>query len=153
MFFGALDNGSQAMQRAEGVSPVLVQVIQGMVILILLAFDTSAWGNLRCAWRRRRRAARVGSTSRARGRAAMLEAFLASTLAMATPILLAAFGELLVEQTGMINIGIEGAMLAGAFFALAAAYFSGSLALGLLAGSPRQSRSTRCSACWSSISR
>jgi len=47
IFFGALDNGSQAMQRSEGVSPVLVQVIQGMVILILLAFDTPAWANLR----------------------------------------------------------------------------------------------------------
>jgi general nucleoside transport system permease protein len=65
---------------------------------------------------------------------AMLEAFLASTVALATPILLAALGELLVEQSGVINVGIEGAMLAGAFFALAAAYFSGSLALGLLAG-------------------
>lgn len=53
-FFGALDNGSQAMQRAEGVSPVLVQVIQAMVILILLAFDTSAWGNLREAFTRAR---------------------------------------------------------------------------------------------------
>ena len=47
IFFGALDNGSQAMQRAQGVSPVLVQVIQGMVILILLAFDTQAWSSLR----------------------------------------------------------------------------------------------------------
>jgi general nucleoside transport system permease protein len=64
----------------------------------------------------------------------MLEAFLASTVTMATPILLAALGELLVEQSGVINVGIEGAMLAGAFFALAAAYFSGSLAFGLLAG-------------------
>jgi general nucleoside transport system permease protein len=64
----------------------------------------------------------------------MLEALLASTVAMATPILLAALGELLVEQSGVINIGIEGSMLAGAFFALAAAYFSGTLALGLLAG-------------------
>jgi ABC-type uncharacterized transport system permease subunit len=54
IFFGALDNGSQAMQRAEGVSPVLVQVIQAMVILILLAFDTSAWGNLRDALSRAR---------------------------------------------------------------------------------------------------
>jgi len=53
IFFGALDNGSQAMQRAEGVSPVLVQVIQAMVILILLAFDTSAWGNLRDSFSRR----------------------------------------------------------------------------------------------------
>ena len=62
-----------------------------------------------------------------------MEAFLSSTIAMATPILLAALGELLVEQSGVLNIGIEGAMLAGAFFGLAAAYFSGSLAAGLLA--------------------
>jgi general nucleoside transport system permease protein len=64
----------------------------------------------------------------------MLEAFLNSTLAMATPILLAALGELLVEEAGVINIGIEGAMLTGAFFALAAAYFSGSALAGLAAG-------------------
>lgn len=64
----------------------------------------------------------------------MLEAFLASTMAMATPLLLAALGELLVEESGVLNIGIEGAMLVGSFFALAAAYFTHSLAAGLLAG-------------------
>jgi simple sugar transport system permease protein len=64
----------------------------------------------------------------------MLEAMLNSTLSMATPILLAALGELIVEQAGVINIGIEGAMLSGAFFALAGAYFSGSTLLGLGAG-------------------
>ena len=46
ILFGALDNGSQAMQRAQGVSPVLVQVIQGLVILIILAFDTPLWSGL-----------------------------------------------------------------------------------------------------------
>ena len=52
LLFGALDNGAQAMQRAQGVSPVLVQVIQGLVILILLAFDTRAWAGLSDAlWR------------------------------------------------------------------------------------------------------
>jgi simple sugar transport system permease protein len=64
----------------------------------------------------------------------MLEAFLTSTIAMATPILLAALGELLVEEAGIINIGIEGAMLAGAFFALAGVYFTGSLAAGIACG-------------------
>jgi len=39
ILFGALDNGAQAMQRAANVSPVLVQVIEALVILILLAFD------------------------------------------------------------------------------------------------------------------
>ncbi len=64
----------------------------------------------------------------------MLEAFLTSAISMATPILLAALGELLVEESGVLNIGIEGAMLCGAFAALAAAYFTGSIGLGLLAG-------------------
>jgi ABC-type uncharacterized transport system permease subunit len=64
----------------------------------------------------------------------MLEAFLISTMSMATPIMLAALGELMVEESGIINVGIEGAMLAGAFFALAATYFTGSIALGLAAG-------------------
>src|SRR5438445_2669874 len=63
----------------------------------------------------------------------MLEAFLASTIAMATPILLAALGELIVEQSGVLNVGIEGAMLAAAFFGLAAAYFSRSIGVGLVA--------------------
>jgi len=63
----------------------------------------------------------------------MLESFLASMIAMATPILLAALGELIVERSGVLNIGIEGAMLMGAFCGLSTAYFSGSLALGLLA--------------------
>jgi general nucleoside transport system permease protein len=40
LLFGALDNGSQAMQRTQGVSAELVQVIQALVIMILLAFDT-----------------------------------------------------------------------------------------------------------------
>jgi len=63
----------------------------------------------------------------------MLEAFLTATVAMAAPSLLAALGELLVEQSGVINIGIEGAMLAGAFAGLAAAWFSGSLMVGVIA--------------------
>jgi general nucleoside transport system permease protein len=47
LLFGALDNGSQAMQRTQNISPELVQVIQGLVILIILAFDTPAWSGIR----------------------------------------------------------------------------------------------------------
>jgi simple sugar transport system permease protein len=63
----------------------------------------------------------------------MLEAFLASTVAMTTPILLAALGELLAESSGVLNVGIEGAMLSGAFFGFTAAWFSGSIIAGTLA--------------------
>ena len=62
----------------------------------------------------------------------MLEAFLVSVITMATPILLAALGELLVEESGVVNIGIEGAMLSGAFAALAGVV----LAARLSSGSP-----------------
>ncbi|HLW69144.1 MAG TPA: ABC transporter permease [Candidatus Binataceae bacterium] len=62
----------------------------------------------------------------------MFESFLASTVAMTTPILLAALGELLVENSGVLNVGIEGAMLSGAFFGFAAAWFSGSIIIGML---------------------
>src|ERR1700731_709695 len=62
----------------------------------------------------------------------MLEAFLVSVITVATPILLAALGELLVEESGVVNIGLEGAMLSGAFAALTIAFFSGSDGLGLI---------------------
>jgi ABC-type uncharacterized transport system permease subunit len=43
LFFGALDNGSQAVQRVLGISPVLAQVVQAIVIFLLLAFDTGVF--------------------------------------------------------------------------------------------------------------
>jgi ABC-type uncharacterized transport system permease subunit len=49
ILFGALDSGSQAMQRADAVSPVLVNVVQGMVIIILVAFDATAARGMRTA--------------------------------------------------------------------------------------------------------
>lgn len=47
----------------------------------------------------------------------LLTSFLASAVRVATPLLLAALGETLAERGGVINLGIEGAMLAGALAA------------------------------------
>jgi simple sugar transport system permease protein len=43
VFFGALDAGSNAMQRVAGVSSVLVSVIQATVILFLVALEHARW--------------------------------------------------------------------------------------------------------------
>lgn len=51
--------------------------------------------------------------------------FLAATVRTATPLALAALGELLVERAGLVNIGLEGAVLAGAFGSLVGATAGG----------------------------
>lgn len=51
----------------------------------------------------------------------------------ATPLLLAALGELVSERSGVLNLGVEGMMAVGAIGGFAAAYLSGSLILGVLA--------------------
>ena len=46
---------------------------------------------------------------------ALIIAVIASTIRGTTPILLAALGETYVERSGLLNLGIEGMMVAGAF--------------------------------------
>jgi ABC-type uncharacterized transport system permease subunit len=60
-------------------------------------------------------------------------ALLASMVRLATPLILAALGGLYSERSGIINIALEGLMLAGAFTAATVTYFSGSPWIGLLA--------------------
>ena len=59
-----------------------------------------------------------------------LSSFLAATIRMAIPLLIAALGLVVSEKAGLMNIGVEGTMLSGAFAALA----SGLLHQQLLAG-------------------
>jgi simple sugar transport system permease protein len=58
--------------------------------------------------------------------------FLEASVRTATPLALAAIGEVVAERAGVINIGLEGAIIAGAFGALVGAA-SGSITLGFAA--------------------
>lgn len=59
---------------------------------------------------------------------------LLTIIGAATPLLFAALGELVTEKSGVLNLGVEGMMLAGAVSAFAIAVTTGSTFLGVLAG-------------------
>ena len=56
---------------------------------------------------------------------------LASTIRLTSPILLASLGGLLTERAGIFHVGLEGLMLAGAFFAVAGTSLTGNPWVGL----------------------
>lgn len=65
--------------------------------------------------------------------ASILISVAAATIRIATPLLLAALGELVAERSGVYNMGLEGMMLMGAFTGYLAAFESGSLWVGVAA--------------------
>ncbi len=58
---------------------------------------------------------------------------LTATVRIATPLLLAALGELITERVGILNLGVEGGMLMSSFMGFYATSVSGSLWIGLVA--------------------
>lgn len=63
----------------------------------------------------------------------LTQAILLTIATAATPLLIAAIGELIVERSGVLNLGVEGMMLMGAVSGFAAAQFTGSAWLGMIA--------------------
>ena len=63
-----------------------------------------------------------------------LALLVAAVLGSATPLLLAGTGELVAERSGVLNLGVEGLMVAGAWVGFAVGVATGSAWLGALAG-------------------
>lgn len=64
----------------------------------------------------------------------MTEAILLTVFTAATPLLLAALGELVTERSGVLNLGVEGMMIMGAVAGFAFAQMTGNAYLGALGG-------------------
>lgn len=59
---------------------------------------------------------------------------LVTVVTAATPLFLAALGEIVAERSGVLNLGVEGMMVMGAACGFAAAYLSGSTLVGAVVG-------------------
>lgn len=64
----------------------------------------------------------------------VITAFISAAVRLAMPMLYAGLGETIAERTGIVNIGMEGVMLSGAFFSFVGAWYTKSLLVGLLFG-------------------
>jgi ABC-type uncharacterized transport system permease subunit len=65
--------------------------------------------------------------------AAFVSGLIGAMMRMATPIIFATLGEIIVERAGVLNLGIEGIMLMGAMTGFLVSLSSGSLWVGVLA--------------------
>ena len=92
---------------ALGISDKTARVFQGMLLFYILACDTLILYRLQFIGRTPQ-LAEAGHE-----RPAALPIIL-TIITAATPLLLAAIGELVVERSGVLNLGVEGMMVVGA---------------------------------------
>jgi simple sugar transport system permease protein len=62
----------------------------------------------------------------------LFEAILVTVMTAATPLMIAALGELVVERSGVLNLGVEGMMIMGAACGFAAGVLTGSTIIAVL---------------------
>ena len=109
--------GGEGAQIALGLPEQMTRVFQGLLLFYVLACDTFILYRLR--WH-------AAAAAQPRGaRMRMVEGILLTIITAATPLLLAALGELVAERSGVLNLGVEGMMAVGAVCGFAVAFETG----------------------------
>jgi simple sugar transport system permease protein len=126
--------------------PILLRTPVPSLLLATCGVAAGAWairqGERRAGWGAVAAgvAGAVGAVASTRSGVTHLEdvvvwsALIAAMLRFATPLVFGSLGGIISERSGVVNIGIEGMMLTGAFFGILGADLTGSWALGLLVG-------------------
>ncbi len=141
LLFGALYQGGAELQfEMPAISREMVVVIQALVILFTGALDNMVRMPMQAVFLSlaprptgREPAEDPGEVSTDMDSLTILQ-ILDSTVRLATPLLLACLAGLYSERAGVFDIGLEGKILASAFFSAAVAFTSGSVWIGLMAG-------------------
>ncbi len=105
------------MELSAGISSEVMLIVQSVIIFFMAAEGgISEMARNRAAARRVRRAARKAQKEGCRMSDIFNILLVQNTLRTATPVVLCALGCLMTDQVGIMNIGVDGMMLMGAFF-------------------------------------
>ena len=115
--------GGEQAQIAMKIPLDVTKVFQGILLFYVLACDSLILYRFQLVF-----------ASPTGGPMGLLEAIILSVLAASTPLLIAATGELVVERSGVLNLGVEGMMIVGAACGFAGAWLTGSIIIGALFG-------------------
>ena len=141
--------GGQVAQTVVHVPSATAGIFQAMMLFFILASDILVRYRLRII-----RESRARDRGGCRVNIGFFIDALITVVGMTTPILLAATGELVVEKSGVLNLGVEGMMLIGAVTGFAVTLNSGpdlgDLApwVGVLAAALAGAAPRCCSPCW-----
>ena len=122
LLYGGMSVGADAMQRRASIPSSITFILQSLAVLLVLASDhlSALPGEPEVNLHRL-------MTS------AFLVTWLAASIRLAGPVLLAALGETFAERSGVLNVGIEGTILLGALASFLTSYSTGMVWVSLLA--------------------